>query len=81
LADGFEASVRYDQLIDEVERISNETKFRTLEALAETIARRLLERFDRIASIAVTVAKAAPPITQSVERISVEIRLDRSKRG
>jgi 7,8-dihydroneopterin aldolase/epimerase/oxygenase len=77
LADSFEASVRYDQLIDEVECISNQAKFRTLEALAETIARGLLKRFDRITSIAVTVSKASPPISQSLERVSVKIELDR----
>jgi 7,8-dihydroneopterin aldolase/epimerase/oxygenase len=77
MADSFEASVRYDQLINEVERISHQTKFRTLEALAETIARGLLERFQRITSIAVTVSKASPPISQSLQRVSVKIQLDR----
>jgi 7,8-dihydroneopterin aldolase/epimerase/oxygenase len=77
LADRFEASVRYDQLIEEVERISNQTKFRTLEALGETIARGLIKRFDRITSIAVIVSKASPPISQPLERVSVEIQLDR----
>jgi 7,8-dihydroneopterin aldolase/epimerase/oxygenase len=77
LADSFEASVRYDQLIEEVERISNQAKFRTLEALGETIARGLVKRFDRITSIAVTVSKASPPISQSLERVSVKIQLDR----
>jgi 7,8-dihydroneopterin aldolase/epimerase/oxygenase len=77
LVDKFEASVRYDQLIEEVERISNQTKFRTLEALGETIARGLLRRFDRITSIAVIVSKASPPVSQSIGRVSVEILLDR----
>jgi hypothetical protein len=45
LADSFEASVRYDQLVEEVERISNRAKFLTLEVLGETIARGLLDRF------------------------------------
>jgi 7,8-dihydroneopterin aldolase/epimerase/oxygenase len=77
LADSFEASIRYDQLIEEIECISNQSKFRTLEALAETVARGLLKRFDRIRSIAVTVSKASPPISQSLERVSVKIQLDR----
>jgi 7,8-dihydroneopterin aldolase/epimerase/oxygenase len=77
LSDRFKASVRYDQLIEEVERISNQTKFRTLEALCETIARGLIKRFDRITSIAVIVSKASPPISQALERVSVEIQLDR----
>ena len=77
LLDGFEASIRYDHLIQEIERISNQAKFRTLEALGETIARGLLDRFDRIATIAVTVTKASPPIPQSLERVSVKIQLER----
>jgi 7,8-dihydroneopterin aldolase/epimerase/oxygenase len=64
-------------LIEEVERISNQTKFRTLEALGETIARGLLHRFDRIATIAVTVAKVSPPISQSLERVAVKTQMDR----
>jgi 7,8-dihydroneopterin aldolase/epimerase/oxygenase len=81
LADNFGASARYDQLIEVVERISNHAKFRTLEALAETIARGLLERFALITSIAVTVSKASPPISQSLERVSVKIQLDREEYG
>ena len=77
LGDTFEASVRYDQLIQEVESMSNETKFRTLEALGETIARGLLNRFDRITTVAVTISKASPPIPQTVERVAVTIQLDR----
>jgi dihydroneopterin aldolase len=77
LLDNFETSVRYDQLIQEVERISSQAKFRTLEALGETIARGLLSRFDRITNIAVIVSKANPPISQSLERVSVKIQLER----
>jgi dihydroneopterin aldolase len=77
LGDTFEASVRYDQLIEEVERISNQAKFRTLEALGEAIARGLIKRFALITSIGVTVSKASAPVSQSLERVSVKIQLDR----
>jgi dihydroneopterin aldolase len=78
-ADSFAASVRYDKLIDEIVLISNNSKFRTLEALGETIARRLIKSFDRITNITVTVSKASPPIPQSLHRVSVKIQLDRSE--
>jgi 7,8-dihydroneopterin aldolase/epimerase/oxygenase len=77
LADTFASSVRYDQLIEEVERISNRAKFRTLEALGETVARGLINRFDLITSITVTVSKASPPISQTIDRVSVKVQLDR----
>ena len=53
------------------------SKFRTLEALGETLARGVLKRFDRIMSICDTVSKASPPMQQSLQRVSVNIRIDR----
>jgi 7,8-dihydroneopterin aldolase/epimerase/oxygenase len=78
-ADSFDSSVRYDKLIEEVALISNNFKFRTLEALGETIARRLIKSFNRIANVTVTVSKASPPISRSLDRVSVKIQLDRSE--
>ena len=76
-ADSFDSPVRYDKLIEEIALISNEFKFRTLEALGETIARRLIGKFSRIANITVTVSKASPPISRSLDSVSVKIQLDR----
>lgn len=76
-ADDFETSVRYDQLIEAIAYISNKSKFRTLEALSEAIARELLMRFNRIHNISVTVSKATPPIPQSVDHVLVKVQLDR----
>lgn len=77
--DSFASSVRYDKLIEEIELISNASKFRTLEALGETLARGLIKSFNRIVHITVTVSKASPPIPRSLDRVSVEIQLDRSE--
>jgi 7,8-dihydroneopterin aldolase/epimerase/oxygenase len=78
-ADSFASSVRYDKVIEEITLISDNSKFRTLEALCETIARGLLKSFDRITNITVTVSKASPPIPRSLDRVSVKIQLDRSE--
>jgi dihydroneopterin aldolase len=78
-ADSFAASVRYDKLIEEIALISNNSKFRTLEALGETIARELIKNFDRITNITVTVSKASPPIPRTLDGVSVKIQLDRSE--
>jgi dihydroneopterin aldolase len=77
LDDGLEASVRYELLIEEIERISDAAKFRTLEALGETVARTLLDRFGRIRSVTVVVSKASPPMPQTIGSVSVEISLER----
>jgi len=78
-ADSFDASVRYDKLIEEIALISDGFKFRTLEALGEMIARGLIKSFDRIANVTVTVSKASPPIARSLGKVSVKIQLDRSE--
>jgi dihydroneopterin aldolase len=78
LSDKLDGSVRYDELVNEVVRISDDSTFKTLEALAETTARRLLQRYESIANIAITVAKLSPPITHIVNRIGVGVRLDRN---
>jgi 7,8-dihydroneopterin aldolase/epimerase/oxygenase len=76
LADQLDASVRYDDLVQEVVRISGDSKFHTLEALAETIARRLLRRYDSIQRITVSVAKLSPPMPHIVEQARIEVSLD-----
>jgi 7,8-dihydroneopterin aldolase/epimerase/oxygenase len=77
LHDSLEASVRYDALLEEIIRISDSKKFRTLEALGEAIARRLLERFEKILNVTVVVSKMSPPIPHSIDKVSVEIHVDR----
>ena len=76
LPDKLDASVRYDEIVQDIVRISDDSTFRTLEALAETIARRLLERYTVIQRIAVSVAKASPPIQHMVEQVRIEVKLD-----
>ena len=48
-ADSFDSPVRYDKLIEEIALISNEFKLRTMEALTETLARRLIGKLSRMA--------------------------------
>jgi dihydroneopterin aldolase len=76
LPDKLDASVRYDEVVQEIIRISDASTFRTLEALAETIARRLLERYAVMQRITVSVAKASPPIQHMLEQIRIEVALD-----
>lgn len=76
LADQLDASVRYDDLVQEVVRISGDSKFHTLEALAETMARRLLQRYTVLQHITISVAKLSPPMPHMVEQARIEVNLD-----
>jgi dihydroneopterin aldolase len=77
LDDVLESSIRYDELISQVVKITHDTKFRTLEALGETIALGPLQHFERMQSVVVGVSKLSPPIPQFVDKVAVQVRLDR----
>jgi dihydroneopterin aldolase len=71
-ADVLSASVDYATVCRAVEEIGTGEPVRLLEALAERIARTLLERFPA-ASTRVLVRKLAPPIPGRVGSVAVEI--------
>jgi dihydroneopterin aldolase len=75
--DALESSIRYDELIAQVVKIANDSEFRTLEALGETIALGLLQHFERMQSVVVGVSKLSPPIPQFVDKVAVEVRVGR----
>jgi 7,8-dihydroneopterin aldolase/epimerase/oxygenase len=75
--DALGSSIRYDELISQVVKIAHDSKFRTLEALGETIALALLQHFERMQSVVVGVSKLSPPIPQFVDKVAVEVRVDR----
>jgi dihydroneopterin aldolase len=77
LSDQLHNAVRYDELVDEIIRLSEQSTFRTLEALAEAAGRRLLERYSVIHHISVAVAKLSPPMPHTLQRVGIEIHLDR----
>ena len=76
--DDLNASVRYDAVVDEAVQIAASGKFRTLEALGETIALGLLRRFALMESVTVAVAKTSPPIAHSIEQVGVQVGLRRA---
>jgi dihydroneopterin aldolase len=73
------SSVRYDGLVDETIKVAQGEQFRTLEALGETIARALLDRFDLVQTITVSVAKLSPPIPHALRHAGVKVRLGREE--
>lgn len=79
LDDTLDRSVGYDLLAQEVVAISSERKFQTLEALAETITRRLLEKHSMIDSVQAHVSKFSAPMIYALESATVEIVLRRDE--
>jgi dihydroneopterin aldolase len=77
LGDNLNGSIGYHVLADEIVAISNGTKFFTVEALAETIARTLLEKHAGIACVHSEVAKFSAPMAHTLAGASVEVSLSR----
>lgn len=79
LDDRLENSVGYDVLASDIAAASGARKFRTMEALAEAVARTLLDRHPVIEAVEVRVAKHSPPMALLVASAAVEITLARSE--
>jgi dihydroneopterin aldolase len=72
-------SVGYDVLANEVSSISAAQKYKTVEALAETVARTLLARNGVIAALDIKVAKLSPPMAHALTSATVEVSLRRDE--
>lgn len=75
--DNLASSVSYADLAKLASRIGTERRFRTIEALAETVAAEILERFARIDAVTVTVEKPGAPVPAILDGIAVVITRDR----
>ena len=73
LTDSIGKSVSYADLAELAARIATERRFRTIEALAETIAGEMLSSFSRLEGVTVRIDKPGAPIPAILEGISVEI--------
>jgi len=71
-------SVGYDVLAGDIQALSAARKFQTLEALAESVARTLLERHAVLTAVEVHIAKLSPPMPQALTAATVEVSLDRA---
>ena len=73
LTDSLQKGVSYADLARVATEIATERRFRTIEALAETIARALLSDFPRLEAVTVKVEKPGAPVPAILDGISVEI--------
>lgn len=80
-SDDLDRSVSYADLVLLATRIATERRFRTIEALAETIASEALAAHPRLDAISVMVEKPGAPIPAILDGVSVEITRSRRARS
>ncbi|MCC2110492.1 MAG: dihydroneopterin aldolase [Hyphomicrobiales bacterium] len=77
--DNYADAVCYEQLYRTVEGVVTGHRYHLLEALGETIAARLLERFPDLLAVEVAIRKPNAPIVGFMDHVEVVIR--RSRHG
>ena len=76
ITDCLDKTVDYSRVYQEVRRIVEEESFNLLEALAESLAHRVLA-FNRVVKVSVTVKKLHPPIDGQYEYFGVRLERER----
>ena len=71
--DGLAQSVSYVDLTAVAARIATERRFKTIEALADAIAREALATFPNLDEIAVMVDKPGAPVPSIIDGVAVEV--------
>jgi 7,8-dihydroneopterin aldolase/epimerase/oxygenase len=71
--DDLAKGVSYVDLTAIASRIATERRFRTIEALADTIARELLATFPALEQVSVLVDKPGAPVPSIIEGVAVEV--------
>jgi 7,8-dihydroneopterin aldolase/epimerase/oxygenase len=77
--DALEATVSYADLVALAEEIAKGRTFRLIEALADAIARVILERHPAIETVAVTVRKPSAPVPATLSHVAVEVTRGREE--
>mgnify|MGYP001474651517 CR=1 FL=1 len=71
--DRLEETVNYAEVYALVKDIVEKETFRLIETLAETIASRILDAYDKIREVTVRVVKPPPPLDIVFDGVSVEL--------
>ncbi|MCJ2062415.1 dihydroneopterin aldolase [Methylobacterium sp. J-088] len=79
--DDVAGTVSYADLTQIAVEIATERRFNLIEALAETIAATILDKFARVAAIAVRVDKPSAPVPAILDGVSIEILRRRGVRA
>ncbi len=80
-ADDLERSVDYAAVADAAVEAATAPARRLVEAVAEAVAARVLERFARVAAVRVRVRKPSAPIRHRLASVGVEVLRERRPGG
>lgn len=78
LSDEVSRTVSYADLTEIVVRIATTRRFALIEALAETIAAEILERFGAVETIGVRVDKPSAPVPAVIDGVAIAITRSRA---
>ncbi|MBB4305241.1 dihydroneopterin aldolase [Rhodobium orientis] len=76
-SDDYSRALCYESLFRTVEDVATGSRYHLLEALAETVAARILERFETVSAVDITVRKPQAPIAGMFDFVAVEIFRER----
>ncbi len=72
-------TVGYDQVVDVASKAFRAKRYRLVEAAAGAVADALLERFDKVSAVRVTIHKPHAPIPATFDDVGVSILRTRQK--
>ncbi|GGM36388.1 7,8-dihydroneopterin aldolase [Paraliobacillus quinghaiensis] len=79
VSDQMEESINYGYVYQLTQEVVEGKSFKLIEAVAETIASRLLENFSQLKACRVKVNKPDAPIAGHIQAVAVEIYREQSK--
>lgn len=77
-SDDLEATVNYAELFNLCKDVMENRVFKLVEAVAETIASEVFEKFSSVEACTVKIYKKSPPINGHYDSVGVEIQRSRS---
>lgn len=75
--DRLEHAVNYERVYNSLKEILTENKFYLIERLSYTIGKRILEKFEKVDRVKVTVRKLHPPVGGLIDFIESTIEMKR----
>lgn len=71
--DDYHKAVCYGSLVEIATQISNAERFNLLESFGDRIARTILDRYENVKRVTVTIRKPSAPIPATIDHAGVEI--------